>query len=68
MENEKRRIYRGTDQEDQKNDRSLRKIKITENKKKTQYSNEGFTEKGMETFWILCFSFCFVYAKTSDFS
>lgn len=28
---------------------------------KTQYSNEGFTEKGMETFWILCFSFCFVY-------
>lgn len=35
---------------------------------KTQYSNEGFTEKGMETFWILCFPFCFVYAKTSDFS
>ena len=34
---------------------------------KTQYSNEGFTEKGMEMFWILCFSFCFVYAKTSDF-
>lgn len=30
---------------------------------KTQYSNEGFTEKGMETFWILCFSFVLYMPK-----
>ena len=37
----------------------------------TGYHNiqtKGFSEKGIETFWILCFSFCFVYAKNSDFS
>lgn len=34
---------------------------------KTQYSNEGFTEKGMETFWILCFFFSFCIKKVLIF-
>ena len=65
MENEKGAFTDELIKKIKKNDRSLRKINITGKKKKTQYSNEGFTEKGMgNVLDIVVFLYLYI-SKTS---
>ena len=50
-----------------KNDRSLRKINITGNKKKHNIQTMDSLRREWKRFGY-CVFFCFVYVKTSDFS